>query len=66
MVAGILVEISNRNVDKIFVINEGQVVESGTFEELMNKNGLFTKMWDEYNKSVEWKIVNKKGDNDDN
>jgi len=47
-----------RNVDKIFVINEGKLVESGTHEELVNSNGLFSKMWNEYNKSVEWKIDN--------
>ncbi len=48
-----------RNVDKIFVINEGKVVENGTHEELTNSNGLFSKMWGEYNKSVEWKIDNR-------
>ncbi len=48
-----------RNVDRIFVINEGKVVESGTHEELTGSNGLFSKMWNEYNKSVEWKIDNR-------
>ena len=33
-------------------------MESGTHEELVNSNGLFSKMWNEYNKSVEWKIDN--------
>ncbi|MBE6493770.1 MAG: ABC transporter ATP-binding protein [Methanosphaera stadtmanae] len=47
-----------RNVDRIFVINEGKLVESGTHEELLNNNGLFSKMWNEYNKAVEWKIDN--------
>ena len=50
-----------RNVDKIFVIDEGKVVECGTHEELTNNNGLFNKMWDEYNKSVQWKIDNTGG-----
>jgi len=47
-----------RNVDKILVINEGKLIESGTHEELVNNNGLFSKMWKEYNQSVEWKIDN--------
>lgn len=47
-----------RNVDKILVINEGKLIESGTHEELVNNNGLFSKMWMEYNQSVEWKIDN--------
>jgi ATP-binding cassette subfamily B protein len=51
-----------RNVDKIFVINEGQIVESGTHDELIQENGLFNKMWNEYNKSIAWKIDNRTGE----
>ena len=51
-----------RNVDKIFVINEGKIVESGTHDELTQNDGLFSRMWNEYNKSIAWKIDNRTGD----
>lgn len=34
-----------RNADKILVLNHGDVVESGTHEELMKKNGFYTKLY---------------------
>ena len=45
-----------KNADGICVINNGKIVEQGSFEELVNKNGMFTSMWEEYTKSVEWRI----------
>lgn len=42
--------------DHIFVLNEGSLVEDGNHEELMAKNGLYKKMYDEYQKSIEWKV----------
>ncbi|OED30410.1 ABC transporter ATP-binding protein [Methanosphaera sp. WGK6] len=48
-----------RNVDRIIVIDEGHIKEEGTHEELLEKEGLYNTMWQEYNKSVEWKINNK-------
>ncbi|MCR4789394.1 MAG: ABC transporter ATP-binding protein/permease [Lachnospiraceae bacterium] len=44
------------NADRIFVMDDGQCTESGTHEELMQKNGLYRKMFDEYSRSVEWKV----------
>ena len=32
------------NADYIFVLDNGRIVESGTYDELMDKNGLFTSM----------------------
>lgn len=32
------------NADRIFVLNEGYIVETGTYEELMKKNGYFTEL----------------------
>lgn len=52
------------NVDNIMVIDDGEVVESGKHTELLDKNGLYTKMWAEYNESVQWKVKNE-GDNND-
>lgn len=44
------------NADKILVIDKGKVAEQGTHSELLAKNGLYKTMWDEYQKSIEWKI----------
>ena len=44
------------NADCIYVIADGQVEESGSFGELIEKNGLFAKMWKNYSASVEWKV----------
>ncbi|QOR36834.1 ABC transporter ATP-binding protein [Clostridium sp. 'deep sea'] len=50
---------SVQNVDKILVINNGKIAEAGTHEELLSKGGIYKKMWHEYQKSVDWKIVSK-------
>ena len=44
------------NADRIFVLDKGSLVESGNHEELMNQNGLYRKLFDEYTKSIEWKV----------
>ncbi len=44
------------NADRIFVMDDGTCVESGTHEDLMQKNGLYRQMFDEYARSVEWKV----------
>ena len=40
----------------IRVLEEGKLIESGTAEELQRKNGVFRKMWDAYQTSVQWKV----------
>jgi len=42
--------------DKILVINDGKIAEQGTHNELINKHGVYTRMWDEYQQSVKWTI----------
>lgn len=42
--------------DKIYVLNEGKVAESGTHAQLVGAGGLYSKMWAEYLTSVKWNV----------
>ena len=44
------------DADKILVIDKGRIVEEGKHSDLINMHGHYTKLWDEYQKSVNWKI----------
>lgn len=45
------------NADKIFVLKDGRICESGTSSELINKDGIFNRMWKGYQTSVKWKVA---------
>ena len=45
-----------RNADKIYVLDHGEVVETGRHEELLEKNGLYSAMWKEYQSAISWKV----------
>ena len=45
------------NADCIYVVQDGQIVESGTKDELCAQNGLFARMWQDYQASVQWKVA---------
>ena len=45
------------NADCIYVVQDGQIAESGTKDELCAQNGLFARMWQEYQLSVQWKVA---------
>ena len=44
------------NADRIVVFDDGRCVESGKHGELMQKNGLYKRMFDEYSRSISWKV----------
>lgn len=44
------------DADRIFVLSDGKLQESGSHEELMERNGLYKRMFDEYSRSIEWKV----------
>ena len=43
--------------DQIYVICDGRVAESGTSRELMERGGIFSRMWQNYQTSVQWKVA---------
>ena len=45
------------NADCIYVVQDGQITESGTKDELCAKGGLFARMWKDYQTSVQWKVA---------
>lgn len=44
------------NADCIYVLSDGKIAESGRHSELVVKNGIYSRMWNEYNKSVNWQV----------
>ena len=42
--------------DRIYVVKDGQIAESGSSRELMERGGLFARMWQNYQTSVQWKV----------
>lgn len=45
------------NADRIYVLKDGSICESGTCQELINQDGIFSKMWNDYRLSVQWKVA---------
>ena len=45
------------NADFIYVVQDGQIAEFGTKDELCTQNGLFARMWQDYQASVQWKVA---------
>ena len=44
------------NADCIYVLSDGKIAESGRHSELVAKDGIYSRMWNEYNKSVNWQV----------
>lgn len=51
------------DADKICVLSDGKIVESGKHDALLAKGGIYDHMWNEYKKSVNWKM-GREQDND--
>lgn len=47
---------SVKNVDKIYVVENGRIVEEGNHHTLINSGGIYSRMWDEFNQSIQWKV----------
>lgn len=45
------------DADRIYVVENGKIAESGRFDELMQKQGLFFKMQKDYKRTVTWKVA---------
>lgn len=43
--------------DKIVVLDQGRVQETGIHAELLSRDGLYAKMWAEYERAASWKIA---------
>ncbi|HBY32841.1 MAG TPA: hypothetical protein DEG74_03650 [Clostridiales bacterium] len=44
------------DADRIFVLSDGKLEEQGSHADLMRQNGLYRRMFDEYSRSIEWKV----------
>lgn len=42
--------------DRIVVIKDGTIVDSGTHEQLKDRGGLYAEMWKQYNEAAKWKV----------
>lgn len=51
---------SIKDVDCILVLKEGKIAEKGNHKELLNKKGLYSEMWNEYQNSISWKVGKEK------
>jgi ATP-binding cassette subfamily B protein len=47
---------SVKNVDKIYVVEKGRIVEEGNHHTLIDSGGIYSRMWDEFNQSIQWKV----------
>ena len=46
-----------RDADQICVMDSGRIVEIGTHLELVSSRGMYSRMWDDYQKALSWKVT---------
>lgn len=44
------------NADEILVFNDGKIIERGNHKALLELNGRYASMWNDYQTSVKWKV----------
>jgi ATP-binding cassette subfamily B protein len=49
--------------DQILVLNKGRIEEQGKHAELLQKNGLYARLWNEQQRSGGWKFGRRQGEN---
>ncbi len=42
--------------DCIYVLKDGKIAEAGKHDKLISQNGIYTHMWNEYQRSVNWQV----------
>ena len=52
---------SIRDADCIYVLDSGRLAESGTHQELLNKNGLYAHLWAVQNETEAWQMKHSPG-----
>lgn len=45
-----------QNANQILVLDDGMVLQRGTHSELLEQDGLYAKMWADYQRSAQWKV----------
>ena len=45
-----------QDADRIFVFDEGKVIEQGSHESLLKQGGVYASMWKEYQTQITWKV----------
>ena len=48
--------IAAQDHENIYVVDSGRIVEEGNHDSLVEENGLYSRMWDEFNQSIQWKV----------
>ena len=45
-----------QNADQILVFDQGKILEQGTHDALLAKQGTYASMWKDYQTSIQWKV----------